>query len=278
MAVPEPALLVLSRARSAPKVVCLRDAAAAGVDSLSTVQVAALLFLSHRGTLRTSELTTLLGRGHDQRPVEAFRRAGHVTLTGRGYGSRLTLTDSGRDLAATLGARLDALWARATDGLTRPRQAAALEALRAVSGRPVEAAASTGFPIDLIVVLDCLTAAGVADVLRFVDQPALVEAALRPLLLLAQRPATAVTLGADLGIGAPGVNVALAPSVRAGLVERHQRLLQLTAAGERIARRITLASDVFWLDVEQAAGVQVRRDAQTLLADLGRGFPASARS
>jgi hypothetical protein len=150
-----------------------------------------------------------------------------------------------------------------------------LDALGAVSGRRI-ASRSTGFPIELIPVLLHLVVKTEQRVLKFADSPGLCGAALRPLLLLAHGAVTATAVGCELGIGAAAVNVALASSHRMGLVEWRNNDLTLTEAGERLVRRIRLASDVLWLDLEQANGATLRTDAQALLANMGGGSPAGA--
>ena len=270
-------MLVLSRALSAPRIVSSDAAATAGVTGLRVRQVAALLLVYERGPQRTLELGVMLGRMAGQPVVDLFRRLGLMTLTGRGRDSRLSLTESGGQLASAFATVLDRLWTSAIGDLPESRVSDALGALGLVEGIPAETPRSRGFPVELIVVLDRLVAHTVDGILMFADDPGLRDAALRPLLLLANGPATATAMGYGLGVGAPAVNVALASPRRAGLVERHQNSLQLTPIGERVVRRIRLASDAFWLDVEQAGGAQLRSDAQMLLTNLGRGFPANAR-
>lgn len=131
--------------------------------------------------------------------------------------------------------------------------------------------------MELIIVLDHLVGHLVEDTLLFVDHPGLRDAALRPLLLLANGPATPATLAPELGIGAPAINVALAHAHRTDVVEWHQRNLRLTDLGERVVRRVRLASDALWLDVEHAGSAQARQSTQSLLTNIGRGFPANAR-
>lgn len=276
--VPDAALLVLSRALSAPRQVCQDAATAAGVDVLLARRVAALLFLHARGAVGISELAAFLDRTTGQPQVAAFRRLGLVTLAGAARDRRLSLTAAGARLASVFADRLDPLWSRATAGLSTAHQAAVLHALWSVGGRPAVESDTAHFPIGLIVVLDALLAQLVRDTLSFVDNPELGEAAVRPLLLLAPNPATASALGVELGIGAAAVNLGMGPALGIGLVERHQNRLHLTMSGNQAVRRITLASDAFWLDIERAGGGHTRADAQMLLGNLGRDFPASARS
>ena len=219
----------------------------------------------------------MLGRMAGQPVVDTFRLLGFLTLTGRGRVGRLSLTEPGERLASAFASAVDKLWTSAIGSLPKSSVCDVLVALGSLSVRSGPASKPTGFPVELIVVLDRLVAETVEGILKFTGEPSLRDGALRPLLLLADGPATATALGSELGVGAPAVNVALARTHRPGLVEWHQKSLRLTHFGERVVRRITLASDVFWLDVEQAGGAQVLGDAQVLLATLGRGFPANAR-
>ena len=271
-------MLVLSRALSAPRVLCSPAATAAGVTRLRVSQVAALLLVHARGPQRATELGALLGRPTGQPVVAAFRRLGLMTLTGRGQDSRLSLTPLGAGVAQTFTTVLDKHWGRSTNRLPKPRVNGVLEALGAVSGRGAETSPASGYPVDLIVMADQIVAQTVDSILKFADHPGLREATLRPLLLLLTNgPSTPAALGYELGVGAPAVNVALAPTHRTGLVEWHQTSLRLTAEGERVVRRIRLASDAFWLDVERTGGTRCRSDAQVLLTNLGTGHPANAR-
>lgn len=270
-------MLVLSRALSAPRIVCANAAAATGVPGLRVRQIAALLLVHNRGPQRTLELGVTLGTMAGQPVVKEYRRLGLMTLTGRGRDRRLALTESGEELASAFATVLDRLWRRVISDLPEPRVSEVLDVLGSVSGRPAAVSRPLGFPVELIVVLDRLVAQTVDGILLFADEPGLRDAALRPLLLLEDGPATPTALGLELGVGAPAVNLALADSHRTGRIEWYQKSLRLTGAGERVARRIRLASDALWLDVEQAGGGQIRSDAQLLLTNLGRGFPATAR-
>jgi hypothetical protein len=187
------------------------------------------------------------------------------------------LTDSGEELTSVFATVLDRLWRRATRALPESQVTGVLGVLGSVTGRSAPALEPTGFPVELFVALDCVVAHMVDSILMFTNDPGLRDGALRPLQLLANRPATATALGSEVGVGAPAVNVALAQAHRAGLVEWHQKNLRLTDVGRLAVRRIRLASDLFWLDVELAGGAQILGDAQVLLANLGRGFPANAR-
>lgn len=262
---------------SAPRVLCSPAATAAGVTRLRVSQVAALLLVHARGPQRTTELGALLGRPSGQPVVDTFRRLGLMTLTGRGRDSRLSLTTMGAGVAKSFTTVLDKHWGRSTNKLPESRVNGVLDVLGAVSGRHAETSTSSRFPVDLIGMADQIVAQTVDSILKFAEHPGLRGAALRPLLLLTNGPATPGALGSDLGVGAPAVNVALAPTHRTGLVEWHQTSLRLTEAGETVSRRIRLASDAFWLDVERAGGTQCRSDAQVLLTNLGTGHPANAR-
>lgn len=206
---PETALLVLSRALGAPRIACTDAAATTGVTGLRASQVAAILLVRERGPQRMLDLGVLLGRMAGQPVVDAYRRLGLMTLTGRGRASRLSLTRSGEELASAFATVLDRLWTRATRDLPRPQLSAVADLLGAISGTPTETAKPSGFPVELIVVLDHLVARMVEDILVFADHPGLRDAALRPLLVLANGPSSPAILGSELGVGAPAVNVAL---------------------------------------------------------------------
>lgn len=79
-------------------------------------------------------------------------------------------------------------------------------------------------------------------------------------------------MGAELGVGAPAIYVALAPQHRIGLVEWDRRSLRLTEAGKRVARRIRLASDLLWLDIEEIRGCRVEIGCSDAAIHPGRGL------
>jgi len=264
--VPDAALLVLSRAL--PSGVCQGLASAAGLGALLSFRLAALQLLHTRGPMRSSELAALLERTTAQGQVAEFRRLGLVTLTGPALHQRLSLTTAGTDLATSCAARRDMLSSQATLGIPTPRQDAALQALRSIGARHA-LALGAHFPIEVMVALDILPARLVSDILMFIDSPELGEAALRPLLILAQSQVDGCPADAEVDAADGTGRAAPEPSTphHGGETRPHggshlQPTPSGSASSKPAARRLELTHRACW----RIWGVAFRRG---LAADLG---------